>query len=47
MVASGHSATAKQYLKVLRSGIIKDPGPAAMQKHGIVATGDGTYESME
>lgn len=46
MVASGHSATAKQYPKCVRAGLINVPNPTTMQEHGIVAKGD-TYEFME
>ena len=45
MVAQ-HSPTAKQYLKVLQSGVLKDPGSKTLRKYGIVAR-NGTYEFEE
>ena len=39
-------AKAKQYLKCARAGIIKNPKPETLQRHGIVAKGE-SYEFAE
>lgn len=43
MLALQHGATARQYLKVLKNGLVKEPGVKTMVKHGIVAR-NGSYE---